>query len=83
MRVCVRIPCRVKTFESFPEPLGVLTEMIQTIKAAGMELHDLVSGKSGMAGIGIVVLITLFFGLIIALIAICFLPGSNDKEKKT
>ena len=70
--------------EIIPQPLGAITEFIQTIKAAGVEFYDLSSGKSGVAGIGIVILMTLFVGLILALVVMCFMPGSKgSKEKKS
>lgn len=70
--------------EIIPQPLGAMTEFIQTIKAAGVEFYELSSGKSGVAGIGIVILMTLFVGLILALVVMCFMPGSkSSKEKKS
>lgn len=68
--------------QAMPAPLGAMTEFLQTMKAAGLELYDLVSGKSGVAGIGIAVLMALFFGIFIMLVAMCFIPGSKEKGKK-
>jgi hypothetical protein len=67
---------------TMPAPLGAVTEFLQTIQAAVLELYDLVNGKSGVAGIGIVVLLALFFGIFIMLLAMCFMPATKVKKKK-
>lgn len=67
--------------ETIPEPMTALEEFVASLKSAFKELYDAASGKSGVAGKAIVVLLLVFFGLLVSMVAMCFLPGKSDKEK--
>jgi thioredoxin domain-containing protein 5 len=69
--------------DPIPTPLSGIELVFREVTAAGQDFYDAAVGRGGTVGIAVAVLTLMFFGLIAALVAMCFWPSSSDKHKKT
>ena len=64
-----------------PPPLTPMGQFVKTIQAAGTELYDAATGKSGVAGIAIVIMVLILFIIVGGVVALFFLPAQKTKTK--
>ena len=67
--------------EDIPKEPSAIEQMLKMAKVIGAELHDAVTGKAGVAGYAMVMMIVIMLAVMIGLLSIFLLPAKNKSKR--
>jgi thiol-disulfide isomerase/thioredoxin len=65
-----------------PKPMSSLEAYAQDVISGVREFYHLAMGRGGTVAWAMTILIIMFFGLLVGLVAMCFLPSSQHSKKE-